>query len=134
MVITSLSTLPAFILYFAAALALTALFLWIYVAVTPWSEFKLIGEGNVAAAISLAGAVLGFVLPLASVIAHSVGWLDMIVWGAVALGVQLLVLVVARRIAPGIGAAIEQGKAAPAIALATASLAVGILNAACITW
>ena len=134
MVITSLSTLPAFILYFAAALALTALFLWIYVAVTPWSEFKLIGEGNVAAAISLAGAVLGFVLPLASVIAHSVGWLDMIVWGAVALGVQLLVLVVARRIAPGLGAAIEQGKVAPATALATASLAVGVLNAACITW
>ena len=134
MIVASLSTLPAFVLYFAAALALTGLFLWIYAAATPWSEFKLIGEGNVAAAISLAGAVLGFVLPLASVIAHAASWLDMIVWGAVALGVQLLVFVAARRIAPGLGAAIEQGKVAPATALATASLAVGILNAACITW
>ena len=134
MVFTSLSTLPAFIAYFTAACALTTLFLWIYAAVTPWSEFTLIGAGNVAASISLGGAVIGFVLPLASVIAHSAGWLDMIAWGVVAIGVQILVNVVARRIAPGLRAAIEAGKVAPAATLAVASLAVGILNAACITW
>ncbi len=134
MVIASLSTLPAFIAYFAAALALAGAFLWVYMRATPWNELALIGAGNVAAAISLGGAVLGFVLPLASVIAHSSGWLDMIVWGAVALGVQILVVVVARRVCPKIGAAIEAGTVAPAAALAVASLAVGVLNAACITW
>lgn len=134
MILHSLSTLPAFLAYFAGALALTAAFLAVYLQVTPWPEFRLIGQGNTAAAISLAGAVIGFVMPLASVIAHSAGWLDMIVWGIVALIVQCLVTLVARVVVPGLALAMETGKVPMAVALATASLAVGLLNAACITW
>ena len=48
------------------SLALTALFLAIYVRITPYREFALIRAGNVAAAASLSGALLGFVIPLAS--------------------------------------------------------------------
>ena len=134
MIANSLSTLPAFLAYFVGALALTAAFLWVYMKVTPWDEFRLIGAGNAAAAISLAGAVIGFVMPLASVIAHSAGWLDMIVWGVIALLVQVLVYVVARVVVPGLALGIETGKIPLAAALATGSLAVGLLNAACITW
>jgi putative membrane protein len=134
MIATSLSTLPAFLAYFVGALALTAAFLWVYMKVTPWDELRLIGAGNSAAAISLAGAVIGFVMPLASVIAHSASWLDMIVWGVIALGVQSLVSIVARIVVPGLALGIETGKVPLAVALATGSLAVGLLNAACITW
>lgn len=134
MIASSLSTLPAFLAYFGGALALTAAFLWVYMRVTPWDELRLIGAGNPAAAISLAGALLGFVMPLASVIAHAASWPDMIVWGIVALVVQALVCVIARISVPGLALAIETGKVPVATALAATSLAVGLLNAACITW
>lgn len=133
-VLASLATLPSFLAYFLGALALVGIFIAIYIRVTPYSEFALIGAGNVAAAISLGGAVLGFAMPLASVIAHSVGWLDMIIWGVVALIVQILVYVVARIVAPPIAEHVKQGRVAPATALAIASLTVGLLNAACITY
>ena len=77
----SLAGLPSFLLYFALGIAVFAAFCVVYAAVTPYDELALIREGNVAAAISLGGAVLGFVLPLASAIAHSVGPVDMVVWG-----------------------------------------------------
>jgi len=133
-VLASLATLPAFLAYFIGALALVAIFIFIYERFTPYQEFQLIAAGNVAAAISLGGAVLGFAMPLASVIAHSVGWLDMIVWGVVALIVQLLVYAVARILAPMLVEHVKQGRVAPATALAIASLTVGLLNAACITY
>ena len=50
------------------ALALLAIFAAIYVRVTPYNEIALIREGNMAASISLSGALIGFVLPLASAI------------------------------------------------------------------
>ncbi len=84
-----LVTLPNFLIYFAASLALTVIFLLVYMRVTPYREWELIRAGNNAAAISLSGAGLGFVLPLASTITHSVNWLDMVVWGVVAMIVQL---------------------------------------------
>ena len=66
-----LSMLPAFLAYFAVAVALIAVFLLVYVNVTPYDEIALIRQGNTAAAISLGGAMLGFAMPVANVIAHS---------------------------------------------------------------
>jgi len=130
----SLAGLPAFLLYFGLGLALFVLFLAIYSAVTPYKEFKLIREGNLAAAISLAGATLGFVLPLASAIAHSVGIVDMIIWGLIALVTQLVVYFVVGRVVPHFAEAISAGKVAPATLLASVSVAVGLLNAAAMTY
>ena len=66
----SIAGLPDFLLYFVVALLLLAAFVAIYVRVTPYREFVLIRGGNIAAAISLTGALIGFVLPLASAIAR----------------------------------------------------------------
>ena len=130
----SLSGLPSFLLYFGLALALLVAFLAIYGWVTPYDERALIREGNVAAAISLAGATLGFVLPLASAIAHSVGVIDMVAWGVVALVVQIAVYFAVSRAVPHFGEAIRAGKTAAAALLATLAVAVGLLNAACLTY
>lgn len=129
-----LVTLPNFLVYFVASLALTALFLLIYTRVTPYREFALIRAGNNAAAISLCGAGLGFILPLASTIANSVNWFDMVVWGAVAMLVQLGTYMLARLIKPQLNQDIAAGRTAPAVSLAGMSIGVGILNAACLTW
>src|SRR5205814_4495258 len=86
---STLSTFPNYILYFVLGGALTALFVLIYVNLTPQRDIVLIRGGNSAAAIALVGGLLGFVVPLASVIAHSAAILDLIVWGIVALAIQL---------------------------------------------
>ena len=76
----SLSGLLDFCTYFGAALAYTAVFCTIYCKITPYDELKLIREGNSAPAISFAGALIGFILPLYSAITHSVGLIDMLIW------------------------------------------------------
>lgn len=49
----------------------TAIFVLFYTNLRPYRETALIRAGNTAAAIAFIGALLGFVMPLASVIAHS---------------------------------------------------------------
>jgi len=130
----SIAGLPNFLLYFALALVLLTIFVAIYVRVTSYREFVLIRSGNVAAAISLSGALIGFVLPLASAIAHSVNPVDMVAWGAIALVVQLVVYAAVSRLVPHFREAIEADRAAPATLLAALAISVGILNAACLTY
>jgi putative membrane protein len=130
----SLAGLPSFLLYFGLGIAAFGAFFVIYGAVTPYDELALIREGNVAAAISLGGAVLGFVLPLASAIAHSVGPIDMVVWSVIALAVQLVVYFLVTRLVPHFAEAIRAGRVAGATLLAVLAVATGILNAACMTY
>jgi putative membrane protein len=130
----SIAGLPNFLLYFALALVLLAVFATVYVRVTTYRELALIRSGNIAAAISLSGALIGFVLPLASAIAHSVNPVDMVAWGAIALVVQLVVYAAVSRLVPHFREAIEAGRAAPAMLLAALAISVGILNAACLTY
>ena len=134
MLTQSLAGLPAFLSYFAAAIGLLALFLLIYVFMTPYREITLIRQGNTAAAASLSGAILGFVLPLTSAIAHSVGLADMAIWGLVALIIQLLVYLVARLLLPDLARDVPAGKVATGVFLGALSLAIGMLNAACMTY
>src|SRR5262249_34905088 len=105
----SISGFPLFLLYFVTAVALLTLFTTIYLRVTPHHELALIREGNVAAALSLGGALIGFVLPLASAVAHSVNPVDMVAWGVVALLVQLAVYAAVHRLVPHFPEAIVAG-------------------------
>jgi putative membrane protein len=131
---SSIGGLPAFLIYLAASLALLALFIMIYIWITPYKELTLIREGNVAAAASLSGTILGFVIPLAHSVAQSVNLADMALWGLIALVVQLLVFFAVTRLVPGIARDIPAGKVAPGILLGALSLGTGILNAACMTY
>jgi putative membrane protein len=129
----SLAGLPAFLLYFSLAMALLGLFIAVYVAVTPYKELTLIREGNAAAAISLGGAVVGFVLPLARAVTQSVSALDLVVWGLVALVVQVVVFFVVGKLVPRFAEAIKEGRTSGAILLAALAIGVGLLNAASMT-
>ncbi|HUP94666.1 MAG TPA: DUF350 domain-containing protein [Burkholderiales bacterium] len=130
----SIRGFPAFMLYFATSLALLGLFVAIYIRITPYRELVLIREGNSAAAASLTGAMLGFVIPLARSVTQSANLADMALWGLIALVVQLLVYFACTRLMPGLAADIPAGKAAPGIFLGAVSIATGILNAACMTY
>jgi len=134
MLANSLSGLPAFLLYFASGAALLLLFSFVYTMLTPHSELPLIRKGNVAAAVAYGGALLGYTLPLASAIAHSVNFGDMLAWGGVGLMVQIAVLGLVRIAIPSLFLDMEKGKAAPAVLLAVISVAAGIINAASMTY
>lgn len=127
-----INSLPAFAGFFATAVALLAGFLLLYVLVTPYNELTLIRNGNEAAAISLAGVIIGFALPIAVSVAVSHNLYAMIGWGVVAGVVQLLAYVAARLALPQINHNIPQGKVASGVFLASLSVGVGILNAGCI--
>lgn len=127
----TLSTFPAFFASFVTACLLTAIFVVLYANLTPHREIALIRAGNTAAAIALVGGLLGFVLPLASVIANSAALLDIVVWGIIALLVQIGGFLLARLVLPHLPQAIDDGNVADAVFLAGLSLALGILTAAC---
>jgi putative membrane protein len=129
----SLAGLPAFLLYFFLSLALLVLFIAAYLAVTPYRELALIRDGNVAAAISLAGAVIGFVLPLGRAVTQSVSPLDLLAWGVVALVVQIAVFFIVGKLVPRFPEAIRNGRVSDATFLAALAVGVGVLNAASMT-
>jgi putative membrane protein len=129
-----LATLPNFLSYLGAAAVLLTAFITIYLFITPYDEIKLIRENNVAAAISLSGAVLGFAMPIANVIAHSDTLLDLAVWSLIAGLVQLAAWGVARVTLPRLKEDIAANRIAPAIFAAALSLTVGLINAACMTY
>ncbi|MCC6135993.1 MAG: DUF350 domain-containing protein [Candidatus Contendobacter sp.] len=134
MLTQSLAGLPAFLSYFATGIGLLAVFLLLYLWITPYREISLIREGNAAAAASLSGAMVGFMLPLASAITHSVSLLDMAIWGLIALIIQLLVYGVGRLLLPSLARDIPAGQVASGVFLGALSLAIGLLNAACMTY
>ena len=130
----SLAGLDDFLVYFGLAVLYVAVFLAIYVQVTPYREFALIRQGNAAAAASLSGSLLGFVLPLASTIVYSVNLWDMALWAAIALAVQVIVYLVVRALMPDLVRHIPEGRIGAGAFLGAASLAAGILNAACLSY
>lgn len=130
----SLSGLVDFCKYFVAAVGFVAVFCQIYCWITPYDELRLVREGKVAPAISFGGALIGFVLPLYSAITHSVGFIDMLIWAVIAMVVQLTVFSIVRLFFKGLVREIENNHTAAATLLAFFSLAIGILNAACMTY
>jgi putative membrane protein len=125
-------TLPHFLAYFGSAVALAVVFLFLYSMATPHKEFALIREGNAAAATQLTGTFLGFAIPVAVVIGNSVNIPDMLMWGAVAAVVQLVVFVVISRLLfKSISQKITEDCAASGIFVGGIGLGTGILQAAC---
>ena len=124
----------SFLTYFGSAVVMTALFLIIYGLITPYEEVRLISEGNAASAYSYGGALLGFAIPLAGAISHSVGVLDMIIWAGLALVIQVITFLIVRLVMPHIVSDIPDNKVSCGVFLGVLSLAAGIINAACMTY
>lgn len=124
-----LSTLPQFLALFATGVLLLTVFWSLYTLVTPHRELELIRAGNLSAAVMLAGAMLGYALPVAVAMARSEGIWALAQWGAVALVVQLLTYAGQRWLLRGLHEAICQDRLSVALWVATLSVSMGLLNA-----
>ncbi|MDN3220030.1 DUF350 domain-containing protein [Pseudomonas nunensis] len=122
-----------FVSYIIGAAVLFALFQFIYTRITPHKEFELIRSGNVAAAIALGGAIIGFAIPASNVIAYSINILDFVVWAVIAAFVQLLAFLMTTLVLKGTSERIRNGEIAAGIYVAAVAISVGMLNAACMT-
>lgn len=122
--------LPMLLLQFLLVLALLVAGIFIYMAVTPFHERDLLRNGNPAAATVLAGALVALAIPLAALLATTGALLDILVWGVVAVLLQLLTVTILLHLLRGMRAMIEAGQVAAAIPLVAAQLSIGLLNAA----
>lgn len=129
-----LSNLPAFVEWWSLAVLLTIAFATIYLWITPQRELHLIHQGNASAAVCFGGALLGYVLPVGSALAHGENLLDFLLWGLVALAVQLLVYGLMRLLVRDLTRHVEEDRMAVAILAAVISLCGGILNAAAMVY
>ncbi len=131
-----ISSLISFSAYFIGALAALIIFKFMYSLVTPHDEWKLIKEDkNTAAAIGFGGSIIGFSIALSGVISNSVSFIDFIIWAIVALVAQTFAFAIVRFIfMPLIVQRIEQKEVSAGLILAAVSIAVGLLNAACMTY
>ncbi|MGY9002006.1 MAG: DUF350 domain-containing protein [Rhodospirillales bacterium] len=119
--------------FFIVAVLLTLIFTVIYWKVTSHNEFKLIKEKSIAAAVAFSGALIGFALPLVSVMLNSTNVIEMVQWAVVAMVIQIFVYFLVRMPMPKISERIENNEVAAGIWLGVASLVGGMLNAASMT-
>ena len=132
----SLIGLIDFASYFGVSIILLLAFKVVYTLITPQNEWKLVKEqSNSAAAIGFMGAVLGFSLALASAVSNSHSLLDFVVWGVIGLIAQTIAFAIVRFIfMPKIVQRINDNEISAGIVLGGTSIAVGLLNAACMTY
>lgn len=135
-VLASIAGLDEFALYFVLSLALLFVFKIAYAFVTPHDEWKLVKEDNsTAAATGFGGAIIGFTLALAGAATNSESLLDFLIWGIVAIIAQCLAFALLRfTFMPRIAERINNNELSAGIMLAAMSVAVGLLNAACMTY
>jgi putative membrane protein len=123
-----------FLIYLATSLAFLGLFVAIYIRITPYRELVLIRAGNMAASFSLSGSLLGFIVPLSATVRYSVSLVDMAIWAAIALVVQLCAYVAVKLMIPTLAQDIQAGRSAQGFFLGAFSLGVGLINAACMSY
>lgn len=124
---------PVTLLHFALTMAILVVGAAIYMGLTPHREIALVREGNRAAAISLGGVLLGLALPLGVSLHASTSAVDLALWGAATLMVQLLVFRVVDLLLPHLPGRIQSGDIAAALALCAAKLASAVILAAAVS-
>ncbi|WP_304166496.1 DUF350 domain-containing protein [Phenylobacterium aquaticum] len=104
----------------------------LYVLLTPHKEITLIREGNAAAAISLGGVMLGLAIPLAVSLTASTSIIEIGIWGAATVMVQLLIFRLVDLVLRGLPQRIQEGEVSAAALLVGAKLATALILAAAV--
>jgi putative membrane protein len=125
--------LPVFLIHSTVSLIILLVGVSIYMWTTRHDELALIRGGNNAAALSLGGAIVGLSLPLAFSLAASVSLWDLVLWGFVALILQLGAFRLADYFLKDISARIEANEIGAATFLVSIKLATAFINAAAIS-
>jgi len=124
---------PVLLLHAVVTLALLAVGSGIYSVLSPWKEAVRIREGNPAATVAFGGVLLGLAIPLAVSLSVSSSAVDILIWGTVAVVMQLLAFRVVDLILAGLPQRVSDGDIPAAVLLAAARLATALILAAALT-
>ncbi len=102
----------------------------VYALLTPHREVQLIRDGNSAAAMSLAGVLVGLAIPLSASLGASNSRLEIAIWGVMIIAVQLLVFRVIDVILHGLPQRIQDGEISAATLLVGAKISSALILAA----
>ena len=123
------SGLPVLVGHFVAALALLVVGAFCYMKITPFNERQLIAENNIAAACVLVGTLIALAIPLTATLATSGTLIDIIVWGLVALLIQLATFAAVSLFLQNLRKMVLEDNVAAALTLVGLQVAVALLNA-----
>ena len=123
---------PVTLLHASVTLVMLILGTALYAMLTPHKEITLIREGNSAAALSLGGVMVGLAIPLAISLTASTSVIEIMIWGAATIAVQLLVFRITDMVLQGLPERIHEGEVAAAALLVGAKLATALILAAAV--
>ena len=126
--------LPVFLGHFGVALLMLGIGVVLYLLITPVNEYRLIKEGNTSAALTLGAAMLGISISLSAALAGSVNLWDIVIWGSVAILLQLAVFFLVDRILSDLAQRIKANEMSAALILASTKLSIALLNAAAMSY
>jgi putative membrane protein len=121
--------LPVFLFHGAVALLIWLGGVALYAIITPHNEMKLIKDNNTAAGLSLGGAIIGIGLPIAATLATSHSLIDLAVWGATSLIVQLVAFRLVDLLVKDLADRITRGEMAAATTLISVKLGIALITA-----
>jgi putative membrane protein len=124
-----LTGLPVFLFHGSIAILIWSAGVGLYMALTPHNEIKLVRDGNIAAGLSLGAAAIGIAIPMAATVSSSHSVLDLAVWGATSVVLQLAAFRVVDLLIRDLSSRITKGEMAAAAVLTGIKLGTALLTA-----
>jgi putative membrane protein len=121
---------PDFLIHGGVTLALLMAGCIVHVMLTPMKEMQLIRAGNVSAGISVGAVIVGLAVPMSACLATATSVYDILIWGVVAILLQLLAFRAADLLLRDLPKRIERDEVGAALVLAAVKIAAAMIMAA----
>ena len=121
---------PDFLIHGGVTLALLMAGCIVHVILTPMKEMQLIRAGNVSAGISVGAVIVGLAVPMSACLATATSVYDILIWGVVAILLQLLAFRASDLLLRDLPKRIERDEVGAALVLACVKIAAAMIMAA----
>ena len=121
---------PDFLIHGGVTLALLMAGCNVHMLLTPMKEMQLIRAGNVSAGISVGAVIVGLAVPMSACLATATSVYDILIWGVVAILLQLLAFRAADLLLRDLPKRIERDEVGAALVLAGVKIAAAMIMAA----
>jgi len=121
---------PDFLIHGGVTLALLMAGSIVHMLLTPMKEMQLIRAGNVSAGISVGAVIVGLAVPMSACLATATTVYDILIWGVVAILLQLLAFRASDLLLRDLPKRIERDEVGAALVLAGVKIAAAMIMAA----
>ena len=121
---------PDFLIHGGVTLALLMAGCIVHMLLTPMKEMQLIRAGNVSAGISVGAVIVGLAVPMSACLATATTVYDILIWGVVAILLQVLAFRASDLLLRDLPKRIERDEVGAALVLAGVKIAAAMIMAA----